>query len=269
MSGTIELTSAAEAFSRQAPVFDAIDKGNPIIARMRHIVRREMMPHIKRTRHELLELNAGTGIDSLWFAEGGTRLLATDAAPGMIAQLRAKQAAHPSLPLEVMECSFLELDRLGDRRFDHVLSNFGGLNCTAHLDRVLQGIDRVLRPGGTCTLVIMPRFSPWESFAFLKGHFKLALRRWPANGTTAHVEGVSFPCFYYSPRFVRKHLGEGYDLVAQRALSYFVPPPHMERFPKRWPRMFNLLHQLEEATAHRWPFRNGGDHFLIILRKRS
>ena len=269
MSGSGEQAAATEAFSRQAPIFDAIDEGNPIIARMRHIVRWEMIPHIERTGYELLELNAGTGIDSLWFAKGGTRVLATDAAPGMVAQLKAKQAANPDLPLEVMKCSFLELDRLGDRRFDHVFSNFGGLNCTAQLDQVLQGVDRVLRPGGTCALVLMPRFSPWETFAILKGHFRLALRRWRTGGTAAQVETVSFPCFYYSPRFVHKHLGKGYEVISQRALSYFVPPPHMERFPSRWPRLYYLLHELEEATAHRWPFRNGGDHFLIILRKRS
>ncbi|MBK8340721.1 MAG: methyltransferase domain-containing protein [Flavobacteriales bacterium] len=268
MKGAVGSTAAAEAFSRQAPVFDGIDEGNPIIARMRAIVRDAAIARIEPGA-ELLELNAGTGIDSVWFAEGGTRVLATDAAAGMIAQIKAKQVANPKLPLEVMECSFLELDRLGDRRFDHVFSNFGGLNCTAHLDNALKWIDRVLLPGGTCALVIMPRFSPWETFAFLKGHFKLALRRWRTGGTAAQVEGVSFPCYYYSPDFVRKHLGEEYAVVHQRALSYFVPPPHMERFPTRWPRLYHLLHGLEEATAHHWPFRNGGDHFLIILRKRS
>lgn len=257
-----------DAFSRQSGVFDAIDAANPLIGRMRGIVRAAAMEHI-RTGDALLELNAGTGIDSFWFAERGAHVLATDAAPGMVAQLEAKRRAHPGLPVDVMACSFLDLDRLGDRRFDHVFSNFGGLNCTPHLDRVLHGVDRVLRPRGTCALVIMPRFSPWEALAALKGHFRLAFRRWRKGGTPAHVEGITFPCFYYSPRYVRQHLGERYEVLEQRALSFAVPPPHVEGFPTRWPRLLRSLDRLEEAIAHRWPFRNWGDHYLIILRKKA
>jgi ubiquinone/menaquinone biosynthesis C-methylase UbiE len=259
--------AVAEAFSRQSTVFDAIDAANPSIGRMRSIVRNAAMRHI-RSGDDLLELNAGTGIDSFFFAAQNVNVLATDAAPGMIAQLEAKCSAHTELPVEVLSCSFLELERLGDRHFHHVFSNFGGLNCTPHLDRVLRGIDRVLLPGGTCIMVIMPRFSPWEALGLLKGNFKHALRRWRKGGSPAHLEGVIFQCHYYSPADVRKYLGPRYEVLEQRALSLMVPPPHMERFPARWPRLFHLLHRMEEGLAYRWPFRNWGDHFLIILRKR-
>lgn len=264
----IASTPAAEAFTRQAPVFDAIDAGNAIIARMRGIVRAEALRRM-RPGDTLLELNAGTGIDSFWFAEHGLRVLATDAAHGMIAQQEAKRAARPSAGVEVMHCSFLELERLAGRRFNHVFSNFGGLNCTDRLDEALRGIDRVLEPGGTCALVIMPRFSPWELLALLKGHARLAFRRFKRGGAAAQVEGVAFRCWYHSPADVRRHLGAGYALIAQRALSLMVPPPHLDGFPERRPRLYGLLHRLEESIAHRWPFRHWGDHFLIILRKRA
>jgi ubiquinone/menaquinone biosynthesis C-methylase UbiE len=268
MSDATGAAHVAEAFSRQSAVFDAIDAANPLIGRMRDLVRKATLRYIK-PGDELLELNAGTGIDSFFFAERGVRVLATDAAPGMIAQLEAKQRARPDLSVEVMACSFLELERLGDRRADHVFSNFGGLNCTPHLDRVLRGIDRVLRPGGTCALVIMPRFSPWEVLSVLKGHASLAFRRWRKGGSIAHLEGVSFTCHYFSPRYVKRHLGAGYDVIEQRALSLVVPPPHMERFPTRWPKFLRFLDRVEERIAHAWPFRNWGDHFLIILRKKA
>lgn len=260
--------AATDAFSRQAEAFDAIDAANPLIGRMRALVCAETL-RCMRAGEELLELNAGTGIDSFYFAGQGLRVLATDAAEGMVAQLEAKRRTHPELAVEVRHCSFLELDRLGDRRFDHVFSNFGGLNCTARLDLVLQGIDHVLRPGGTCALVIMPRFGPWELLAAFKGHFRLAVRRWRPGGTPAHLEGLTFPCHYFSPGYVRKHLGAGYTVVAQRALSLVVPPPHVERFPARWPRTLRVLDRIEERIAHRWPFRNWGDHYLIILRKKA
>jgi ubiquinone/menaquinone biosynthesis C-methylase UbiE len=258
---------ALEAFSRQSTSFDEIDADNPIIARMRAISRKAALKHM-RAGDRLLELNAGTGLDSLYFAAQGIRVLATDAASGMIQRIQAKREENPGLPMEVMECSFLDLHRLGDRQFQHVFSNFGGLNCTSHLDRVLKGIDRVLLPGGTCTLVIMPHFSPWEVLGFAKGHIRLAFRRFKRGGAQAHLEGVQFRCYYYSPRYVRHHLGPHYDLVKLRAMSLLIPPPHHHRFATDHPGLFRWLDRWEERIAHRWPFRSWGDHFLITLRKR-
>ncbi|MBK7944987.1 MAG: methyltransferase domain-containing protein [Flavobacteriales bacterium] len=260
-------TAVREAFSRQSPVFDQIDVSNAIISRMRGIVRAEAVRHM-RPGETLLELNAGTGIDSFWFAEQGLKVLTTDDAPGMVMQIEAKRAANPATKVEAMRCSFLDLERLGDRRFNHVFSNFGGLNCTDRLDVVLHGIDRLLLPGGTCALVIMPRFSPWELLAVLKGRIRYAFRRFKKAGTAARLEGVTFTCYYYSPRFVMRHLGPGYELIAQRALSLMVPLPHHDQFPQLWPRLYRVLHRLQEGIAHRWPFNLWGDHFLIALRKR-
>jgi ubiquinone/menaquinone biosynthesis C-methylase UbiE len=266
MIGAIEQNPALEAFSEQASTFDAIDTANPLIGWVRDRVRRMAMAHMQ-VGDTLLELNAGTGIDSFHFAANGIHVLATDAATGMIERLKSKQHQEPDLPVEVQECSFLELERVGDRRFDHVFSNFGGLNCTERLDLVLGGIDRVLLPGGTCTLVIMPRFSPWEVGSLLKGNRTLATRRWRRNGTPAQVEGISFTCSYYSPGFVAEKLGGSYTVIAQRALSVIAPPPHAQAFAEHWPRTFRSLAWIEDRIAHLPVIRNWGDHFVITLKK--
>lgn len=257
--------SAAEAFTEQSSVFDAIDAENAMIGWVRRRVRRSVLRSIK-AGDTLLELNAGTGIDSLHFAERGIQVLATDVSEGMVTRLDAKRRTRPDLPLTVQRLSFLDLEQLGDRRFHHVFSNFGGLNCTDRLDLVMKGIDRVLLPGGTCTLVIMPRFSPWESFAFLKGDLRLALRRWRKGPAPANVEGVIFPCHYYTAGEVRRML-PSYAEVDRMSLSLAVPPPHHARFMERWPGWFRFLEGIEDAFCRRWPFRNWGDHFLISLRK--
>ena len=267
MAVEIAAHSATDAFSRQSTTFDAIDAANPVIAWVRDRVREQAIV-VMNAGDAVLELNAGTGIDSVFFAQNGMNVLATDAAPGMIREMEAKQRAMPELPLEVSACSFLELERLGDRRFHHVFSNFGGLNCTDRLDVVLRGIDRVLLPNGTCTLVIMPRFSPWETMAALKGNFALAQRRWRKGGAVAHLEGLEFTCHYYSPDHVRRHLGPRYEVIAQRALSLLVPPPHQDGSIARWPRLFRALSNMEDAVAHLPVLRNWGDHFAITLRKR-
>jgi len=257
---------AAEAFSKQANAFDAIDAADTMIGWVRNRVRAQAIRHMRKG-DRLLELNAGTGIDSAWFAEQGMLVTATDIAPGMVAQQVLKQAKSSS-SWRTIQCSYLELDRLGEERFDHVFSNFGGLNCTDRLDLVLNAVARKLLPGGTCTLVIMPRICPWEMAAAFKGNFGLAFRRFERH-TNARIEGVDFPCHYYSSRYVRQQLGAPFEVIDQRGLSIFAPPPQRIRFLQRWPRLSNWLMNLDDRIATYPPFHSWGDHFVITLRKRA
>ena len=50
-------------------------------------------------------------------------------------------------------------------------------------------------------LVVMPRVSLWEIGALLKGHFRLAFRRFRPGGVLAQVEegGPTFRTWYFSP----------------------------------------------------------------------
>jgi ubiquinone/menaquinone biosynthesis C-methylase UbiE len=261
-----QLRQVQAAFSKQSPVFDALDE-EPLVQWVRERVREAVMPHI-RSGDRLLDINCGTGIDSLWFAEHGLRVTATDHAPGMLDQLIRKLARVPELAVDAKACSFLELDRLPSAGYDAVFSNFGGINCTEHLGTVLRGVDHCLRPGGVCALVIMPRFSPWELVEFFRGHVRYAFRRYRTGGALAFVEGVPFQCYYHDLRDVRSAL-PAYALVDRLTLSFFVPPPHLGPFGARHPRLVRLLAAMERSCC-RWPFiRSRGDHYMVILRKPS
>jgi ubiquinone/menaquinone biosynthesis C-methylase UbiE len=255
---------AKEAFSRQAPEFDAIDAANPLIGWVRARVRQACMGFI-RPGQRLLDLNAGTGIDSTYFAEQGVQVLATDQAPGMVAQLRSKQ--RPDLPLEVMELSYLDLGALHGRTFDQVFSNFGGLNCTDRLDKVLRDAHTLLNPGGCMHLVIMPRTCLWEMGWILRGRPGAAFRRFRRGGSPAHLEGVTFDCHYHSPAEVFAMLPDGYTVKKLMALSLVYPPPHAFALAARWPRLTRLLGRMENALCTLPPFRGWGDHYLLIVQR--
>ena len=73
----------------------------------------EVMSHIHKG-DQLLELNCGTGIDAMYFAEQGIRVHATDNAPGMLEQLNDKLAGSPLKDrITLQACSFNNLEQLG------------------------------------------------------------------------------------------------------------------------------------------------------------
>lgn len=263
MEDTNEL-HVRNAFSRQSPLFDMLDD-QPLIQWVRDRVRARTM-ETARPGDRMLEINAGTGIDSLWFAQHGLDVLATDDAPGMVDLLERKRDAHPSLKLRVARCSFLRTEDLGEGGFDLVFSNFGGINCTQDLQRVMEGIRARLRIGGVCVLVIMPRFSPWELIDALRGNVRHAFRRYRSGGAPARIEGVRFQCHYHDVSSVLK-VAQGFTLLDRSALSFFVPPPHLAPFAARHPRLLRSLQWLEERCC-RWPFiRSRGDHYLLVLQR--
>jgi len=258
----IQQESVSAAFSRQSVVFDDLDKANPIINWMRDKVRMHALSYWKPGDH-VLELNAGTGLDALFFCEQGMYVHATDNAEGMVAEIKKK--ANDRITAE--RCSFLELDKLQEQKFDHIFSNFGGLNCTDRLDEVIKSFSDLLKPEGTATLVIMPPVCPWEIAAAIKGNFKLAFRRLKRGGTPSNVEGVSFTSYYYAPKSVIKMFGKEYKTLAVEGLGSLVPPPYKEKFPAKFPRTFKTLTLVEDSLANAWPFYAWADHFIITMQK--
>lgn len=262
-------TQATKAFSKQASRFDAVDEANPIIQWMRQRVYRHLQQQLTPYSH-ILEVNAGTGIDAMRLASWGHRVIATDASEGMVQRFREKlNGKELTDKIDIQQRSFLDLDQIPQNDFDHVFSNFGGLNCTDHLDVVASQIERKLKPGGKATLVMIAPFCPWEMAHALKGNFKLALRRWKGNGTEAHLEGVHFTSYYYSARKVRRLFGNAFKVCGMESLGFFTPPPYHDKWASAHPKALQRLQVLDETVA-RWPFfRSRGDHFIITLQKRA
>ena len=269
MADTIQQQIVNAAFSKQSIVFDDLEKGNLIIQWMRKRVRQHALSLWEPGEH-ILELNAGTGLDAIFFAQKGFYVHATDNAEGMISQLKSKVT---ELKLDdkvtVEKCSFLELDKLQQKEFDHIFSNFGGLNCTDRLADVIVSFNGLLKPGGTATLVIMPPVCPWELLLALKGNFKVAFRRLKKGGAPSNVEGISFNSYYYSPAKVFQMFGKNYKALAIEGLCSVVPPPYLEKFPNRYPTVFKGLTLLESSIADVWPFTAWADHFIISMQKHA
>jgi len=263
--------ASAQAFSKQAPVFDELYSSNIIIKYKRQRVR-DHVSHYISPRSRILELNAGTGEDAIWFAEQGHIVHATDISEGMQAILK-KKISDRGLTAEISSelCSFTSLNDLKNKGpYDFIFSNFAGLNCTGELAKVLHSISLLLKTGGIVTLVILPRFCLWETLLIFKGRFKTAFRRFFSNkGAQAVIEGEKFTCWYYNPSFIKKELKEEFILLNVEGLCTLVPPSYLEKFPQKHPGIYNRLVKLENKWKSHWPWNCIGDYFIITLKKKS
>ncbi|MBV9986088.1 MAG: class I SAM-dependent methyltransferase [Chitinophagaceae bacterium] len=263
-------TNAAKAFSRQSAVFDNLYGTDAIIRYKRERVRQHV-EQLLTPAASILELNAGTGEDALYFAQKGYSVHATDISEDMLLQLRAKkQQAGIGECLSSEPCDFTRLGDLERRGpYDHIFSNFAGLNCTQRLEKVLQDLPPLLKPGGTISLVILPKFCLWEFMLLFRGRFRTAFRRFSGTkGASARVEGTYFRCWYYNPSFVVRALPE-FEVMNIEGLCTLVPPSYLEGFAEKYPGLFGSLCRMESKWKSSWPWRLIGDYYIISLRKRS
>jgi ubiquinone/menaquinone biosynthesis C-methylase UbiE len=270
MQANINEQQAESAFNTQSVIFDELYAGNTIIKYKRERVRNHVL-HLLLPGSYILELNSGTGEDALFFAQKGFKVHATDLSSGMQNELKRKVALNGMEELVSTEiCSYTQLDQLKNKGpYDHIFSNFAGLNCTNELDKVLASFNALLKPGGTVTLVILPKFCLWETLLVFKGKFRTAFRRFfSSNGSKAHIEGVYFKCWYYNPSFIINQLKDQFHLLGIEGLCTIVPPSYMEGFAEKHPSVYQFLKNKEDKLKGSWPWKFIGDYYIISLKKK-
>jgi ubiquinone/menaquinone biosynthesis C-methylase UbiE len=268
---TMNEQAAATAFSRQAPLFDELYAGDIIIQYKRKRVRDHVLQWVQ-PGSSILELNAGTGDDAIFFAQRGHTVHATDISSVMQSMLKEKVKLHgleSSVSHELR--SYTDLENLYNRGpYDLIFSNFAGLNCTDELPKVLQSFGNLLKPRGIVTLVILPKFCLWEFLLLFKGKFKTAFRRFSGRkGSKAHIEGEFFRCWYYNPSFIKKTLKDSFNVKSIEGLCTIVPPSYIEKFAEKHPRAFRLLKKREDKWKSKWPWKNMGDYYIITFQKKN
>ena len=257
------------AFSAQAPHFDEVDRNNPILQWMRRQVHQQIAKHI-HPGDSMLDINAGTGIDAVHFAQLGHRVVAVDIAAGMVREMERKVAEmNLSSQVTVQRGSFSNLASLAPAKFNYVLSNFGGLNCVADLRPIAQQLTEILNPGAVITLVIMPRVCPWEMLHIVNGNFRLAFRRFRRNGTIARIEGHPFLTTYHSSTSVCRSFGPRFKMMSLTGLASISPPPYVNAIPLHCSRLYGALTTLDESLSAVPPFNRWADHFILTLSFRG
>ena len=276
-SPTPGASTAARAFSRAAALYDAEHAANPLArwTRRRSLAALEcaFAPDAR-----LLELGCGAGAEALHLAARGASVVATDAAPGMVAALAAKLAsggvaaglAGRVTPLVLPAARAGELaGRYGPAAFDGAYSSFGPLNCEPDLAPVAAGLAALVRPGGGLVLSLINRFCLWETAWYLRaGQPGRAFRRWPGRATATvraawHDERI--PVFYWTPGEVVAAFRPHFRATRRIGLPWLLPPQYLDGLVPRAPRLFRRLARWDRRLAGAWPCYAIGDHVLITL----
>lgn len=262
----VPFTTIAEAFSRTAEKYDAFGTDHPHLSRMRS----KVYAHLGRwlpPGARILELNAGAGVDAVHLAQAGYSVHATDIAPGMLQRLADKiDAFQLGDRLTYQCCSFMNVEDVQGGPYDAVFSDLGGLNCIPDLRPIIRSLPGVLRPGGLVTWVLMPPVCLWEMALLFTGRPRLAFRRLARGGTRAHLEGLYFDVYYFTPERTVGWFGQDYRLLAIEGLSVITPTAESKNFARRFPRLYRLLSAVDDRLSPRRPWRAWGDFYILSLR---
>jgi len=219
----------------------------------------------------VLEVGCGTGEDAVWLASRGVRVVATDAAPGMLEVARRKaEAAGVAERVRIEPLDLTEPDALrwGSGAFDGAFSSFGALNCVARRRPVAAVLARWVRPGGRVVLVVMGPLCPWEmAWHLLHGEMRTAFRRFHAGAPVRVGDGPTVRIWYPSPRRLRTEFSPHFRLLETSGIGVVLPTSALCGVVERRPRLFAVLARLEARVARRFPAPWMSDHCLLVLER--
>ena len=268
---THSLLDTQQAFDGVAAGYHGSNTANRLLCAMRARVHQTIAAQVP-AGSRLLDLGCGPGSDAVDLGLQGYRVTAIDWSPAMVEEARRRvEDAGAGDCVEVQHVGIHELDRLApaDATFDAIYSNFGPLNCVEDIAGAARNIAGRLTPGGLVIASVIGRVCPWEMALYTaRGDLGRAFLRFRRGAVAVPLEGRTVWTRYFDPRELTALFSSaGLQRVSLRALGLFVPPPYMQSFADRHPRLIGALQRVEDRCGELPLLREWGDHFLIVMRK--
>lgn len=264
-------TLVEKYFDALSDTYDSVVRGNAFDMRLREVTG-PILAKAFDPGEVVLEIGAGTGLETLPLARRGVQVVATDISRLMLDKL-AKKAKEEGLSDLVMtrRLSASDLSPLhqefGSSSFDGAFSNFGALNCEADIGNIPAGIAQLVREHSLVVFAVWNRVCLWEMIAYImagKPRRGLARLRDPVPVGDSRF-GV--PVFAQSfSKFVRR-FSPFFRLERTLGLPVFLPPYDLGPRIERLHDLVLLLESIEGRLAGHAPFNRLGDHFVVELRR--
>ena len=217
----------------------------------------------------ILELNCGTGEDALFFARHRVSVVACDASEKMIQTARDRlRTEAPEAPIEFELLPTEQLWKLGTSElFDGAFSNFSGLNCVADLNRTARDLASLVTMGAPVVICLSTRFCLSEmAWYLLHGQVRKAFRR-SSGIATAKVGEFAVKVQYPTLRAVKRMFSPHFALRSCCGIGLAVPPSYLEPVVCKYPRVLNLLRQIDKRISGLPWLRMIGDHMLLRFER--
>jgi ubiquinone/menaquinone biosynthesis C-methylase UbiE len=263
--------SVNASFDSLAANYDA-DFTHSLIGKMqRKLVWKHTQNELKNDQNlDILEINCGTGEDAIWLASQHHRVLATDISSKMILIAQKKTAQfHTQIQTEVIGFNQL-LNKLENKKFDVIFSNFGGLNCAdeKQLKQLNNDFCQLLKPKGKLIMVLLAQKCLIEKLYFLfKLDFRKINRRNQVNAAylspNNHIQ-----TWYYNSQDIHKIFNQ-FNIIQKKPIGLFIPPSYLEVFVKKFNFILLIIKPLEAIFANYSLFANYGDHIFLTLKKKE
>lgn len=218
----------------------------------------------------ILELNCGTGVDAIYMAKKGHKVLATDISGEMI-KATLRKVRHHGLKdmVSALQLGFDQLDEgFVGQRFDLIVSNFGGLNCidSTALQRLAYDLSGLLNPNGRFVAVVMPEKCMMETMYFSsKFRFNEAFRRSSNDPVLADLSGTGVATWYHSPKMVKRIFSGAFNLIGAKPIGVLIPPSYTEPFFSKHRWLLDMLDRGEQILHGISGLSAISDHYLIDL----
>jgi len=219
----------------------------------------------------VMELNCGTGVDALYLAGRGVRVLACDLSPGMIAMARRRLEASPVRGL--VEFRVLPTEEIGalaaEGPFDGAFSDFAGLNCVPDLAGVARDLGRLMRPGARALFCMLGRYAPWNMARYLAhGELRKATERLRSAGMVRHfADGSAQRVHCPSPGAIARTFAPEFRLRKLTGVGISLPPTFMEPWAARLPRLFESLARADRGLGRVPLLRALAGHVLLQFER--
>ena len=256
--------SAAEAYTRIAAGYDDSVAGDAWMRRALHA----HCARVFRPGEQVLDIGCGTGLDAVFLAQHGVRVLGVDASPGMLEQARTHVTSAGVEPLvELRLCDASDLDALKlQSELDGAISAFAALNTVPDLDAFAKSLRNMIRPRGRGIVHMLNRFSLWEFLGACMHHdWRAARMTGRASTRPFTIGGQPVPHRMYTWRTACAHFqAHDFSLRGVYGLGALRPPHTVRRIPSGAVR---VLERLDVRLGGLPRLRDAGRFFVLDLER--